>query len=503
MSFFANNPISLPIVESNNISSPKGTRGLIAKEDGWYDVDEYGKEVKIAETGDVVTLHPQSDWNQTDETKADYIKNKPDVLKANEDLQLTDHSISIDKTPFHEGDVGITLSRNVNLNVYGNVNVDGNDITANLSQLNGVVEALTYHLDDVNNNPHGVTAEQIGAATTSQSNTFTEENIFNRIIRSNGAFLGSYDTYVSSLDGTNSLNVYDELEKIEGKADILEIESNKATALKLTDTKNIPLINYRIYGNANGVGGDLDETTGKYMLPMMIYGKNILPNLSALMDSGVYMNGKGVINNDDGSVTVKAGTNTYSTTINLRANLAFTMPFSTTITVSCVGVTKDVTLHIMKQPSGSTQYELVGVVSSTEKIKTAPVLKGDKIRCFLNLKLNGKVEQDTTFYPQIEIGEVATEYEQFVEPVTTYIPLPEPMVEGDYVDYASKTVVAQGVTYTDVDLPEIITNYPSTSLMCDGDMQVTYKADTTNAYKNLKSELDTLKQAIISLGGTI
>lgn len=49
----------------------------------------------------------------------------------------------------------------------------------------------------------------------------------------------------------------------------------------------------------------------------------------------------------------------------------------------------------------------------------------------------------------------------------------------------------------------LATDYPETSVVCDAECALCYLADTTNAYNNLKGELDTLKQAILSLGGTI
>ena len=52
-------------------------------------------------------------------------------------------------------------------------------------------------------------------------------------------------------------------------------------------------------------------------------------------------------------------------------------------------------------------------------------------------------------------------------------------------------------------LLSLAATYPQTSVVCDADCKFIYQADTTNAYSNLKSELDTLKQAILLLGGTI
>ena len=50
---------------------------------------------------------------------------------------------------------------------------------------------------------------------------------------------------------------------------------------------------------------------------------------------------------------------------------------------------------------------------------------------------------------------------------------------------------------------QLHTYYPDTTIISDTDCMVTYKADSTNAYNNVKSELDTLKQAIINIGGNI
>ncbi|MBQ9736973.1 MAG: hypothetical protein IJV86_01020 [Clostridia bacterium] len=74
-----------------------------------------------------------------------------------------------------------------------------------------------------------------------------------------------------------------------------------------------------------------------------------------------------------------------------------------------------------------------------------------------------------------------------------------------YVAYRLKNPIETDITDTECGkaLLELYTNYPSTSIVCDADLKIEYRADTTIAYNNVKSELDTLKQAIINLGGTI
>ena len=46
MSFIPKNPLSLPEIE-HTPSTPSGTRGLFAKEDGWYEVDDKGDVKKL------------------------------------------------------------------------------------------------------------------------------------------------------------------------------------------------------------------------------------------------------------------------------------------------------------------------------------------------------------------------------------------------------------------------------------------------------------------------
>lgn len=84
MSFIAKNPLSLPEIE-HTPSTPPGTRGLFAKEDGWYDIDSSGKTRKLG-TSEESNLQP--DWDQTDEEKADYLKNKPPVVKGEGEASL-------------------------------------------------------------------------------------------------------------------------------------------------------------------------------------------------------------------------------------------------------------------------------------------------------------------------------------------------------------------------------------------------------------------------------
>lgn len=169
--------------------------------------------------------NPQSDWNQTDVRKADYIKNKPDVSGVMDEVNGLHSSVmgiqndinDINESNGRIQDRVASVEENVlNINSYIENEVDG------------IVEELSAHIIHIEN-PHNVTAEQIGASSLSRINTFTEENIFTSIVRINGAFEGNHDTYVSSLDGQKRYNVFEELAKIESINGVSLSEDNTFT----------------------------------------------------------------------------------------------------------------------------------------------------------------------------------------------------------------------------------------------------------------------------------
>lgn len=58
MSFIAKNPISTTEVTSIPPVPIKGTRGIFAKEDGWYDIDSEGNASKLVTEDDIPSTHP-------------------------------------------------------------------------------------------------------------------------------------------------------------------------------------------------------------------------------------------------------------------------------------------------------------------------------------------------------------------------------------------------------------------------------------------------------------
>lgn len=62
MSFMATNPILVPKVTSSPSVPIKGTRGIFAKEDGWYDIDDDGVVSKLgSDPNSIIAIQEQID----------------------------------------------------------------------------------------------------------------------------------------------------------------------------------------------------------------------------------------------------------------------------------------------------------------------------------------------------------------------------------------------------------------------------------------------------------
>ena len=120
MSFIPKNPLSIPEIESTP-STPPGTRGLFAKEDGWYDVDSTGKAKKIA-TDDLIpnpdvlehisnkttNISQDSTNEQYPSAKAvvDYVRDNCSIYVDGSDIDLSEYEKKLEKLPGLKTDKG-------------------------------------------------------------------------------------------------------------------------------------------------------------------------------------------------------------------------------------------------------------------------------------------------------------------------------------------------------------------------------------------------------------
>ena len=253
-----------------------------------------------------------------------------------------------------------------------------------------------------------------------------------------------------------------------------DIEALKQKSIPHTTASDYPLtvtdhlegesvINYQVYGNSVQDGtptpdnpveiqsvGDLvtDETSeyyGKYDVPVVTNGKNLLPY--PYVQTTRTVNGITFTDNGDGSITAN-GTATATAAFTLVGNSLWSgdMPFSAgTYTISGC-----------PSGGGGTSYRITayGKLSEGADRKLYLYCYGDAVSktieaCRLNITITiskGITVSNLVFKPQIERGSAATSYEQGISE-TKHIYLNEPLRKvgdyADYVDFQSQKTIRQ------------------------------------------------------------
>lgn len=180
--------------------------------------------------------------------------------------------------------------------------------------------------------------------------------------------------------------------------------------------------------------GEYDETTGKYKIPVKISGKNFVPY--PYQQTTKTVDGITFTDNGDGTITAN-GT--------AGANAVFYCHQWSDADVPAG------TYHFRGQPLNYTdengnRIANVSVALRKDGVKlvdTGDYGKGQTFtidgadHIYIGIRINsGMTAENLTFKPQLELGTFSTEYEPYVEPITTNIYLNEPLRKiGDYADY--------------------------------------------------------------------
>lgn len=211
------------------------------------------------------------------------------------------------------------------------------------------------------------------------------------------------------------------------------------------------LVNYKIYGNSIQNGeptpekpievesvGEYDAATGKYKIPIKTSGKN-------LFDSSVLLN-QGFSLQEDGSYLIKNSGVPYNQKLFINEN-----EYKGQLTISY-----DIKYVLHNDNVGAVPYVHYtdGTYDGTLNMNTQKpteylhiVLNSDpnKVVDYLLWSYGTGTAQTYIKNIQIEYGNAETEYEPYIEPITTNIYLDEPLrkIEDsvDYIDFSNKKVV--------------------------------------------------------------
>lgn len=238
------------------------------------------------------------------------------------------------------------------------------------------------------------------------------------------------------VDNKNETETEDEI--------IIENETKQSSTgvLTLDSSVGYDLIDYKIYGNSVQDGtptpetpieiksvGDYDEVTGKYKIPVRVRGKNFF-NIDKLTNNNY------IIKDEDGSITVsKYGVSTSQT----LAQLCPELKVGDKVRLSFVS-----NAELDGVPLGLTYLNGANVNWRNRSLLTITQAHLDSKFTFYCSRNDGvNIE---AYYKDMQIEyDTVTDYEPYVEPITTNIYLNEPLraigEHKDYIDFKNKKVV--------------------------------------------------------------
>ena len=560
MSFIAKNPLTIPKVSKAPSAPIQGARGLFAKEDGWYDIDDSGNERKIISEDDLSAEIPEVIDNLTS-TYTDK------ALSANQGKVLNDGKADkqTENGGFEGGDtassfgsgaaIGFAATESgggAALGEYSTENAGGGAVgssatvtdgggavgcnAATSSGFAGGKDAKTQKSPIEN-----IDAIQLGTGTNSTPKSLqvynyqlmgADGNI--PLERLNNAPKTEVVDSLESEDTTKALSAAQGKLLNDKKADREEMFDKlclTGSAESLTSSLTLAdgcggtnVRNYVIHGAEGGVG-DLNSDTGKYEIPVTVRGKNLMSikrDVRHEYASGVIVE-KGadyVIAQMSASAsnTKPGSTSNSSGWIGIKVLKATAEAFnkcffkdikpSTTYTLSY-------DLEYFYLPDGLTSVKHTGqfiINGKPEYINTYVTEAGKKYHYKLTFTTPETISSMELFFTlnsckvkfsniMLEEGGSKTDYERYAEPQTAVIELSAPLGKNDHV------VNASGTTYKNSALSkastaEIPLVASGTNIIEVGTATAPGKIEV-EYYKDINKIVNNLTNAILAQGGNV
>jgi hypothetical protein len=201
------------------------------------------------------------------------------------------------------------------------------------------------------------------------------------------------------------------------------------------------LRDYQIYGSCGELTAD-----GKYKIPITVGGKNLVSEVvSGIMGSG---DNFGKIGSTSSKIyrtlhikNLHPGTYMLSCEVKIRITNAVTTNHHDTTGVN---------ISVLDPEGNYAKYY------GLDKYKFIITQFEEDVYIAFRDDISSDTAWNDNYWVQAELGETATEYETYKEPVVTNIYLDEPLADGEYIDYLNqKLVKANGEI--NIELPAIKT----------------------------------------------
>ena len=371
---------------------------------------------------------------------------------------------------------------------------------ARLGETESLALSLPEHIGD---HYRSAFSFQSGEKATSLAYGYAPLNWKGDDVTSDGRFVPEpfsiYEADVKNL-GVNGIRA--RVDKIAGYASV-DVEG---TVLSLPDSAGKALRDYKIYGNSVQDGepsaespvaiqsvGNYNEETGLYDVPVTVHGKNLIPY--PYTDTTKTVNGITFRDNGDGSVTI-SGTATANATFKVFSSVTdipkgIIHDKQYVLSLGCSEETVgEVTLVANYFPQGSQVGSSYKAWISTKVAETKTDIIPDNAQgMYWYLIVYSGRTVNVTVYPQVELGNTATEYQPYIEPKTTIISLWEPLRKmgdvADYIDFKNSCVVQQVEVFDDTGAYSIEESYAVMDEPVFWLYEPPFPAIKTNLYDNV------------------
>lgn len=539
MSFIAKNPLTIPKVSKAPSAPIQGARGLFAKEDGWYDIDDSGNERKIISEDDLSAEIPEvvDNLTSTDTDKA---------LSANQGNKLEYSKISYDLAYDEKpGDLDNLVPE---ADTFYNTTDKWYYTTTRFGNVMGLIRRYIYA-----RNMQPMPLEETDKYNDALQIMIMGEDICKRVRTRHSNSNGSL-TYTWS-EWHPYLTKAEAFEKLCPHTTISEYP------VSITDhLSDESVIDYKIYGNSVQYGtpspdspvdivsvGDLvtdtaSEYYGKYDVPVTVTGKNLLNTYGFSAESMINPSSPRVLKNNHG---------TTISTVNPSDSITITQVYRSNYSLEsylngyfCVGLNEEIKIGLSYRISFD-----IDIISNPGNAKDITILINGSSRYNLNLRegriSNSFIYSKNSAYPtrrfiefrcmgmSFTISNIMITYVENkdieYEPYTSsnqHIYLDEPLRKvgdyADYIDFKNQKVIRQiealddtgaksidesfgtfdtpiegSITVPELTMPNsAVTNISTETAISPSNMDVEY-------YQDINTVINNLTNAILSQGGNV
>ena len=278
-------------------------------------------------------------------------------------------------------------------------------------------------------------------------------------------------------------------------------------------------IKCNVYGNADGVG-NLDSADGKYKIPITLTGKNLFNFGTTQGNWYIHDNTSSVsINTNDCVVSGKYGDGASNWVVNLNkipvtTGKKYVVSYNSNFEVSRALIRLlDIDGNILTTGLSTGIYNsyykayLINntAASNNDRVKVSFSVTNDNVYYILigMVFMNEKDKTVTQTYSKIqfEIGEAATEYEDYTENTVTAV-LDIALTAGEYIDIVNKKRY-NGDTVTDITVNGSLKTTDSANNHISCDTAETPSKIELSYYQDVNKVLSEITNAVLAQGGDV